>query len=425
MANKIYAVCMGDSYISGGDPSDIKNTALYAKWDPPTDTLDKGFTRTFAESWEGTPEQKRWLEKAASSGQSIPSLYLPKTGKVYFLHEDQYVRCTLATMTVDEGFPKSIGSYWTGLKAVGFDSGIDSILWWDEKTVYLFKGLQYVRYNLETDKADEGYPKSIAAYWPGFKEAGFEGGLDAIFRWEPDWVYAFKNDQYLRLHIPTSKVDTGPRKSTSYWNPLAELSSRRVLTLFQAPDVTAPVRVTFPAPQLNNGFPTGTFKITNAETGLCLQAATSNSPAYLEKCTNSKDQLWRYNLQKKTLENIGIGGRCLIMNPTVGAPAPRSKDEEKRDSQEFVTHGPSLFNSVPEGAVWELGLHGCTTDPSYFPAGSNQFRAEDGYITFFADTGDAKAEEGYWAAGKGTKRALVHGMAKGGPRQKWILTPTT
>ncbi|MEU2870687.1 hemopexin repeat-containing protein [Streptomyces olivoreticuli] len=437
MANKIYAVTLGDSYISGGDPSS-KNTVLYAKWDPPTDTLDKEFTRVFAESWEGTPEQQRWMEKAASSGRSIPSLYLPKTGKVYFLHEDQYVRCTLETMTIDEGFPKSIGSYWPGLKAVGFDSGIDSILWWDEKTVYIFKGLQYVRYNLETDKVDEGYPKSIAAYWPGFKEAGFEGGIDAIFRWEPDWVYAFKADQYIRLHIPTNKVDVGPRTSTRYWNPLAGLSSRRVLTVFQAPDVTAPVRVSLPKVQVIDGFPTGTFKITNAETGLCLEAhladegdyvagtyavknltaGRTEQAAFLEKCTNNKKQLWRYNAKKKTLESVGAGGRCLIMD------LPPSRATGGGDPSMIQTEPGDVFGLVPEGAAWVLGLHSCTADPGYFPPGSNQFRAENGYISL-ADTTKDRADKSYWTAGPDSKTEMVHGLAKGGPRQKWIFTPVT
>ncbi|WP_116211833.1 hemopexin repeat-containing protein [Streptomyces olivoreticuli] len=432
MANKIYAVSMGDSYVSGGDPSS-KNTVLYAKWDPPTDTLDKDFTRVFAESWEGTDEQRRWMEKAAASGRSIPSLYLPKTGKVYFLHEDQYVRCTLATMTVDEGFPKSIGSYWPGLRAVGFDSGIDSILWWDEKTVYIFKGLHYVRYNLETDKVDEGYPKSIVAYWPGFKEAGFEGGIDAIFRWEPDWVYAFKNDQYIRLHIPTNKVDVGPRTSTRYWNPLGELSSRRVLTVFQAPDVTAPVRVSLPTPQLNNGFPTGTFKITNAETGLCLEAylhtqgamkagthavenpsaGRSDQAVFLEKCTNNKNQLWRYNPKTKTLESVGASGRCLVMDPVFGQAAGEDDSGEHRGT--FKKH---LDSPAPKGAAWELGLHGCNTDPA------GQFRAENGYISF-ADTTQDRADKSYWTSDNESKTAIVYGMAKGGPRQKWIITPVT
>ncbi|MEU5425874.1 hemopexin repeat-containing protein [Streptomyces olivoreticuli] len=209
-----------------------KKFVLLSRWDPAADKLDKDFTKVFAAAWKSTPEQKSWLETAASSGLSIPSLFLPKTDKVYFLHADTYLRCTLSTQTADEGFPKSIGSYWPGLKAVGFDSGIDAILWWDEKTVYIFKGDQYVRYNLETDKVDEGYPKSISTYWPGFKESGFGSGIDAAVRWDDEWAYIFKGDQYIRFHIPTGKVDQTPRKTTDYWKALAEVPSKRVLSIF-------------------------------------------------------------------------------------------------------------------------------------------------------------------------------------------------
>lgn len=445
MANKIYAISVSPShgYIASDRQPSGENAALYAKWDLQSETLDRGFTGVFAESWQGTEEQRRWMEKAASSGRSIPSLYLPKTGKVYFLHEDQYVRCTLATHTVDEGYPKTIGSYWPGLRAVGFDSGIDAVLWWDEKTAYFFKGNQYVRYNLETDKADEGYPKTIGSYWAGFKEAGFGSDIDAFIRWDAEWAYAFKGDQYIRFHVPTDKTDQAPRKSTSYWNPLDELGSRRVLTLFQAPDVTAPVRVSFPKAQLTDGFPTGTFKITNAETGLCLEAYVGSSPdtkagthavenptggrseqtASLEKCSNSKNQLWRYNPKRKTLESVGASGRCLVMDPAFGQAAGGKDEGESSGMTAFNTDG-IVFGSAPKGAAWVLALHGCNTDPSTFHPGTNQFRAEDGYITL-ADTNGAKAQKSYWTAEKNSKTAMVHGMAKGGPRQKWIFTPAT
>ncbi|MEU9377580.1 hemopexin repeat-containing protein [Streptomyces sp. NPDC048255] len=226
-----YSIDVSD-VIPIGIGKDGNPTALFAKWEAKTDKLVKDFTKVFSEAWKSTPEQKRWLEKAVSSGLSIPSLYLEKTDKVYFLHGDSYLRCTLATQSVDEGFPKAISSYWPGLKAAGFDRGIDAALWWDEKTAYLFKGLEYVRYNLETDKVDEGFPKSIASYWPGFKEAGFGSGIDAIVRWDDEWAYAFKGDKYIRFHIPTNKVDQAPKKTTDYWKALAEVGSQRVLAIF-------------------------------------------------------------------------------------------------------------------------------------------------------------------------------------------------
>lgn len=79
---------------------------------------------------------------------------------------------------------------------------------------------------------DEGFPKSIASYWPGFKEAGFGSGIDAIVRWDNEWAYAFKGDKYIRFHIPTNKVDQAPKKTTDYWKALAEVGSQRVLSIF-------------------------------------------------------------------------------------------------------------------------------------------------------------------------------------------------
>ncbi|WP_058042963.1 hemopexin repeat-containing protein [Streptomyces roseifaciens] len=210
----------------------------YVKWHwISEDVADKEIDRSFEGAFQGTPEQRRWFAAAVASDRSMPSLYVAKTGKVYFLCGDTYVRCTQETMTIDEGFPKSISSYWPGLKAVGFDRDIDAILSWDEKTVYLFKGLQYVRYNLETNKVDDGYPKSIALYWPGFKEAGFDSGIDAFVRWDTDRAYAFKGDQYIRFHIPTNKVDQAPRKTINYWNPLATLGPSRLMAMYLAGEV--------------------------------------------------------------------------------------------------------------------------------------------------------------------------------------------
>lgn len=74
--------------------------------------LDASFTGPFAKAWKGPADAVRWLAEAEASGATIPSLYLSKTGKVYFMHGSTYVRCTMATHTIDEGFPKSIGSYW-------------------------------------------------------------------------------------------------------------------------------------------------------------------------------------------------------------------------------------------------------------------------------------------------------------------------
>ncbi|MFD9405767.1 hemopexin repeat-containing protein [Streptomyces sp. NPDC059989] len=211
---------------------------FYVRFSKTGDTLDTAFTQRFEAAWKGSREAVEWLAAAASSGSSLPSLYLPKTGKVYFMHGATYVRCTMATHTVDDGYPKTITSYWPGMEGARFGTGNTAALSWDEdgKRLYLFNRDEYVRYDLEADKVDEGYPKTIGTYWAGLSEAGFGSGIDAFVRWDTDTAYAFKGDQYVRYNIPKDKVDPGyPRKITDHWSALAQAHVRRVLALWKAP----------------------------------------------------------------------------------------------------------------------------------------------------------------------------------------------
>ncbi|MFD8985574.1 hemopexin repeat-containing protein [Streptomyces sp. NPDC059564] len=211
---------------------------LYVRFSQSGDKLDTGFTQPFEQAWKGSREAVDWLAAAAASGASLPSPYLPKTGKVYFMRGDAYVRCTMATHTIDDGYPKTITSYWTGLQEARFGTGNSAALAWDDdgKRLYLFNRDQYVRYDLEADKVDDGYPKTIGGYWAGTQEAGFSTGIDAFIRWDADTAYAFKGGQYIRYNITKDKVDPGyPRGITDHWSALAQARTRRVLALWKAP----------------------------------------------------------------------------------------------------------------------------------------------------------------------------------------------
>lgn len=221
----------GWAYVEDGD-----GKRLLIRFSESGDELDEAFTRPLRQAFDGSPDVVKWLAEAEASGKPVPSLYLPKTDKLYLMHRAEYLRITLSTRTVDAGFPKTISAYWPGTKEAGYADAVDAGLWWSEELAYFFKGGQYARYNLKADKVDEGFPKSIPAYWGGMKEAGFDSGIDAALRSTDQKMYFFSGPLYLRYDIPADRVDPGyPRKITDHWKAFARLNVRRVLSMWKAP----------------------------------------------------------------------------------------------------------------------------------------------------------------------------------------------
>ena len=103
----------------------------------------------------------------------------------------------------------------------GFTGGLDAALDGSgphSGKAYFFKGDQYVRWDWATDKADPGYPKSIAEW---NLPSGFTGGFDAALNGGGPYsgkAYIFKGNQYVRWDWATDKVDPGYPKSIAEWN---------------------------------------------------------------------------------------------------------------------------------------------------------------------------------------------------------------
>ncbi|MCX5302831.1 hemopexin repeat-containing protein [Streptomyces sp. NBC_00160] len=119
-----------------------------------------------------------------------------------------------------------------------FDKDISAVLTRDQDTAYLFKEAEYVRWNIKEGKVDAGYPKNIADYWPGFREAGFTSDIDAAVVWPGKGkAYFFKGPDYLRFDIKADKVDEGyPKKIVDYWPGLAEAGVSQVHLAWVAPE---------------------------------------------------------------------------------------------------------------------------------------------------------------------------------------------
>jgi hypothetical protein len=74
-------------------------------------------------------------------------------------------------------------------------------------SAYFLKGSDYVRYNVEGDAADAGYPKPIARGWTGLAQAGFDSGIDAALDLGTGKVYFFKGAQYARVDQAANSLD--------------------------------------------------------------------------------------------------------------------------------------------------------------------------------------------------------------------------
>jgi hypothetical protein len=76
------------------------------------------------------------------------------------------MRYDIAADKVDPGYPAAIAGNWPGFPA-NFAAGINAAVLWNNGKAYFFKDTEYIRYDIATDKMDEGYPKPIAGNWPG------------------------------------------------------------------------------------------------------------------------------------------------------------------------------------------------------------------------------------------------------------------
>jgi hypothetical protein len=97
-----------------------------------------------------------------------------------------------------EGLPEA----WTGVDAAVYIGTTTDAN--DYKGVYLFRGSQYVRYDIATLRVPEGYPHSIADDWDGLSDAGFERDIDYVFMVKEDGkrkLVFVKKDQQLTYDL--------------------------------------------------------------------------------------------------------------------------------------------------------------------------------------------------------------------------------
>jgi Hemopexin len=197
---------MAKAYLIKGDS--------YVRFDTDANSVDAGYPKPISGGWGGLAE--------AGFGTPDTALDLGN-GRLYVFKGDQYVRVDNGRNSMDDGYPKPIAGQWAGMAEVGFGDSLDAAVNWGNGKVYFFRGDQYLRYDIAADKVDDGYPQSIAQFWPGLGDVGFGDGLDSVVNWTNGKVYFFRGDQYLRYDLAGNAADGGyPQPIAGNWAGLGE-----------------------------------------------------------------------------------------------------------------------------------------------------------------------------------------------------------
>ncbi|MEH6415746.1 hemopexin repeat-containing protein [Pseudomonas sp. CGJS7] len=174
----------------------------YYRYDIAADRVASGYPQSIALNWPG-------LEKFAGGARDIDAAFEAGNGKAYFFKDAQYLRYDLAARSVDPGYPAAISGNWPGLeKFAGGARDIEAAFYFSRSKLYFFKGDQYIRYNLDNDRADHYYPGNLSdSTWPGsgYWPAHWSGALN----FANSKSYLFKPGEYLRYDRTLDRADAG------------------------------------------------------------------------------------------------------------------------------------------------------------------------------------------------------------------------
>lgn len=128
--------------------------------------------------------------------------------KLFFFNREKYIRWDIDTNVIDPGYPRLISEGWPG---VTFDR-VDAVVNIAQDAVYFFKGNQYIRFDTLSHRAFDGYPEPVGKRWVGVT---FDR-IDAGVYWGNGKVFFFRDNQFIRYDSVMWRADPGyPKFLTS------------------------------------------------------------------------------------------------------------------------------------------------------------------------------------------------------------------
>lgn len=159
-------------------------------------------TKVDERTWPGL---SKWLPKVRAG--------FSRDRKVafFFLDDGTYLRYDKVADRVGDGYPLRItDSTWPGLAP--YASRIRTALRWKGSKVFLFlDNDHYLRYDVDADRVDPGYPMQVDEHtWPGLR--AHVADIETAMKWNDSRAFMFlKGNRYLRYDITNDRVDAGPR----------------------------------------------------------------------------------------------------------------------------------------------------------------------------------------------------------------------
>ncbi|MEN9560035.1 MAG: hypothetical protein RLZZ502_1246 [Pseudomonadota bacterium] len=194
----------------------------YLRYDNEQGKIDKDYPKRINnKTWPGIGNDAP-LITAAFRG--------PVANKVYFFFANgEYSRFDMANDQVDPGYPKDISDKtWRGMGAYAGQI-YGALNWPGNKIQFFLQDGRYVRYDMNEDRVEAGYPKRITRdSWPGLHR--YAGKVAGMVNWSNNKAYFFLDDNtYLRYDIKDGEVDEGypKRINDNTWPGMGKIFNRK------------------------------------------------------------------------------------------------------------------------------------------------------------------------------------------------------
>ncbi|GII87705.1 hypothetical protein Ssi03_56950 [Sphaerisporangium siamense] len=152
-----------------------------------------------------------------SAATAIPGA----TATLWLFRGSKYVRYSATDQSILVG-PKEIYDGWPGLRGTAFVDYIDAAVKDPSgaNAVYLFRGPEVVRYNLDNDTITG--PSLITNALPGLEQTDFVHGVSAALACPgfQNQVWLFRDDEYLRYNTYDCQIRIEPKPIAAGWSGL-------------------------------------------------------------------------------------------------------------------------------------------------------------------------------------------------------------